>query len=77
LRQKRSLERHVLRRREELKLQRQLKAEQRHVDGERLKVVREKEKADKAAERQRQEERDSTRALQLSQKRKRQASRPA
>jgi hypothetical protein len=40
--------------------------------------VREKEKADKAAERQRQkEERESTRALQLSQKRKRQASGPA
>jgi hypothetical protein len=37
-------------------------------------VVREKEKADKAAERQRQkEERDSAKALQLSQKGKRQA----
>jgi hypothetical protein len=40
--------------------------------------VREKEKADKAAERQRQKEkRDSARALQSSQKSKRQASRPA
>jgi hypothetical protein len=48
------------------------------VERDRLKVVREKEKADKAAKRQRQkEERDSTRALQLSQKRKRQALRPA
>jgi hypothetical protein len=38
-------------------------------------VVREKEKADKAAERQRQkEERESARVLQLSQKRKKQAS---
>jgi hypothetical protein len=64
--------------REKLKLQGQLKAEERRVERERLKVVKEKEKADKAAERQRQkEERNSTRALQLSQKRKRQASRPA
>jgi hypothetical protein len=41
-------------------------------------VVREKEKADKAAERQRQkEERDSAKALQSSQKGKRKASRLA
>jgi hypothetical protein len=47
------------------------------VERERLKVVRENEKADKTAERQRQkEERESARALQLSEKRKRQASRP-
>jgi hypothetical protein len=64
--------------REELHLQRQLEAEERRMERERLKVVREKEKANKAAERQRQkEEKDSARALQLSQKGKRQASRPA
>jgi hypothetical protein len=63
---------------EEHCLQRQLEAEERCIERERLKVIREKEKADKVAERQRQkEERDSARALQLSQKRKRQASRPA
>jgi hypothetical protein len=48
------------------------------VERERLKVIREKEKAEKAAERQSQKEgRDSARALQLSQKGKRQASRPS
>jgi hypothetical protein len=45
------------------------------VERDRLKVVREKEKADKTAERQRQKkERDSAKALQLSQKGRRQAS---
>jgi hypothetical protein len=63
--------------REERCLQRQLEAEERRIERERLKVVREKEKADKAAERQRQEERDSPKALQLSQMRKRQSSRLA
>jgi hypothetical protein len=43
----------VPRRREELRLQRQIQAEERRVERERLEVVREKEKADKAAERQR------------------------
>jgi hypothetical protein len=59
-------------------LQRQIELEKRRVESERLKVVREKEKADKAVERERQkQQQDSAKAIQLSQKGKRQVSRAA
>jgi predicted nucleic acid-binding Zn-ribbon protein len=59
------------------KLQKQIELGERRVERERLMVVREKGKTEKAAERAHQkEDRDSAKALQISQKGKRKVSRP-